>query len=168
MLASDEVVLLRHITDEVMNQIFITHSHSVRIVIRHINGEELLCPSALVFIYPSQVISIFLSNAMDLLQSPDMLQVLASKVIFPHFLMDNKLDMAMKKYDLWNGMALVGGLFSHFQLLQKHEYYVVLEAMKKAIDTCSIIYLKHALPPDPCLMGVNVVDRIMLVGLAMI
>ena len=74
----------------------------------------------------------------------------------------------MQNYDLWNGMALVGGLFSHFQLLQKHEYYVILEAMKQAIDTCSIIYLKHALPPDPRLMGVHVVERIMSVGLAMI
>ena len=54
---------------------------------------------------------------MDLLQSLDMLQVLAHKVILPHFLVDNKLDMAMQKYDSWNGMALVGVLFSHFQLL---------------------------------------------------
>ena len=65
-------------------------------------------------------------------------------------------------------MALVGGLFSHFQLLQKHEYYVILEAMKQAIDTCSIIYLIHALPPDPRVMGVHVVERIMSVDMAMI
>ena len=167
-LTLDEAVLPKHVTDEVMNQMFIMHSHTVRTAIQNIIGEELLHPLALVFLYPSQVISIFLSNAMDLLQSLDMLQALARKVIFPHFLVDNKLNMAMQKYDLWNGMALVGGLFSHFQLLQKHEFYVVFEAMKKAIDTCSIIYLKHALPSDPRLMGVHVVERIMSVGLAMI
>ena len=50
---------------------------------------------------------------MDLLQSLKILQVLARKVILPHFLVDNKLTLAMQKYDLWNGMALVDGLFSH-------------------------------------------------------
>ena len=74
----------------------------------------------------------------------------------------------MQKYDLWNGMALVGGLFSHFQILQKHEYYIVLEAMKKTIDNCNIIYLKQSLPSDPRLMGERVVERILSVGLAMI
>ena len=97
-----------------------------------------------------------------------MLQVLACKVILPHVLVDNKLDWAMQKYDLWNGIALVGGFFSHFKLLQKHEYYVILEAMKQAIDTCNIIYLKHALSPDPRVMGVHVVERIMSVSMAMI
>ena len=72
--ALDEVVLPRHIMDEVLNQMFIMNSHSVSSAIRCIIGEELLCPSALVFLYPSQVISIFLSNAMDLLQSPELLQ----------------------------------------------------------------------------------------------
>ena len=105
---------------------------------------------------------------MDLLQSPEIRQVLARKVILPHFLVDNKLTQAMQKYDLWNGMALVGGLFSHSQILQKHEFYVVFEAMKRSIDTGSFIYLKHSLPSDPRLMGVQLVERIKLVGLAMI
>ena len=78
-----------------------------------------------------------------------MLQALARKVILPHFLVDNKLILAMKKYDLCNGKALVVGLFSHSQLLQKHEFYVVFEALKKSIDTCSFIYVKHALPSEP-------------------
>ena len=51
---------------------------------------------------------------MDLLQSPKMLQALAHKVIRPHYLANNKLILAMQNYDLWNGVALVGGLFSHF------------------------------------------------------
>ena len=105
---------------------------------------------------------------MDLLQSPKMLQVLARKVILPHFLVDNKLTLAMQKYDLWNGKALVGGLFSHSQILQNHEFYVVFEAMKKSIDTSNFIYLKHALPSNPQLMGVQLVEIINLVGQAMI
>ena len=97
-----------------------------------------------------------------------MFKILARKVILPHFLVDNKLTLALHMYDLRNGMALVGGLFSHSQLLQKHEFYGVFEAMKKSIDTCNFIYLKHALPSDPRLMGVQLVERIKLVGLAMI
>ena len=97
-----------------------------------------------------------------------MLHALAQKAILPHFLADNKLILAMQNYDLWNGMVLVGGLFSHTQLLQKHEFYVFFEALKKSIDTCNFIYLKHALPSEPCLMGVQLVERIKLVGHAMI
>ena len=89
----EEVVLPSHVTNEVMNQMFIMHSPMVQTVIRHIIGEELFYPFALVFLYPSKVISIFLSNAMDLLQSPDMLQALAQKVILPYFLVDKKLTM---------------------------------------------------------------------------
>ena len=56
----------------------------------------------------------------------------------------------------------------HFQILQKHEYYIVLEAMKKAIDNCNINFLKHSLPSDSQLMGEHVVERILSVGMAMI
>ena len=65
-------------------------------------------------------------------------------------------------------MALVGGFFSHFQILQKHEYYIVLEAMKKAIYNCNINFLKHSLPSDPRLIGEHVMERIFSVGMAMI
>ena len=74
----------------------------------------------------------------------------------------------MQKYDLWNGMALVGGLFSHFQILQKHEYYNALEAMKKTIDNCNISVLKQDFSSDTRLMDAHVVERIILVGQAMI
>ena len=74
----------------------------------------------------------------------------------------------MQKYDLWNGMALVGGLFSHFQILQKHEYYNALEAMKKTIDSCNISVLRQALSSATRPMDAHVVERILSVGQAMI
>ena len=166
--ALDEAVLPKPITDEVIHQMFIINSNLVCSSIRCIIGEELLCPSALVFFYPSQLISIFLSNVMDLIQSPELLQVLARKVILPHFLLDFKLEQAMQKYDLWNGMALVGGLFSHFQILQKHEYYNALEAMKQTIDSCNISDLRQALLSATRPMDNHVVERILSVGHAMI
>ena len=71
------------------------------------------------------------------MQSPDLLHALAHKVIHPHYLANNKLILAMQKYNLWNGATLVGGLFSHFQLQQQHEFFDIFEAIKKAIDTHS-------------------------------
>ena len=164
----DEAVLPKNIMDEVLSQMFIINSSLVCSGIQCIIGEELLFPSTLVFFYPSQVISIFLSNVMDLIQSPKLLQGLARKVILPHFLLDFKLEKAMQKYDLWNGMALVGGLILHFQILQKYEYYNALEAMKKTIDNCNISVLKQALSSDIRPMDAHVVERILSVGQAMI
>ena len=74
----------------------------------------------------------------------------------------------MQNHDLWNGMALVGGLFSHTQLLQKHEFFVVFEALKKSIDSHSFIYLKHALQSAPQFMGFQLVESVKKVGHAMI
>ena len=52
-LALEEDVLPSHVTDEVMNQMFIMHSHTVRRAIPHIIGEEILFPLKLLFLYPS-------------------------------------------------------------------------------------------------------------------
>ena len=89
-------MLPRDIIDVVIDQMFIVHSPTVRREIRHIIGEELLCPLAPLFFYPSQLISLFLSNVMDLMQSLEMLHALARKVIHPHFLASNKLILAMQ------------------------------------------------------------------------
>ena len=86
----------RDIIDEVMDQMFIVHSPMVRRAIWHIIGDEFFCPMAPLFFYPSHLISIFLSNVMDIIQSLVMLHALAQKVIHPHFLDDNKLVMAMQ------------------------------------------------------------------------
>ena len=164
----EEKVLPTTITDEVMDQMFLIYSTTARRSILHIIGGEFFCSSALMFLYPSQLISIFLSNAMDLMQSPELLHTLAHKVIHPQYLADQKLILAMQKYDLWNGAALVGGLFSHFQLQQIHQFFDIFEAIKKAIDTGSFNYLKFALPSASNLMDVHLLERIKLVGQALI
>ena len=51
--ALDEAVLPKHITNEVLNQMFTMNSYSIKTVIRSIIGQELLYPLALVFLYPS-------------------------------------------------------------------------------------------------------------------
>ena len=52
-LALEENVLLNIITDEVLDQMFLIYSITVRRAIRNIIGEEFLCPSALMFFYLS-------------------------------------------------------------------------------------------------------------------
>ena len=92
----EEVVLPKDIMDAVIDQMFIVHLPTVRRAIQHIIGDDLLCPLAPLFFYPSQLISIFLSNAMNLMQSQEMLHALGQKVIHPHFLAGNKLILAMQ------------------------------------------------------------------------
>ena len=74
----------------------------------------------------------------------------------------------MQKYDLWNGVALVGGLFSHFQLLQNHEFFDIFEAIKKAIDSAIFNYLKFSLLSASNFMDIHLVECIKLVGQALI
>lgn len=62
-------------------------------------------------IYPSQFVSIFLSNVFDLLKSLSMLELIASKVVKDVFLHGNKLLVVVQKYDLWEGNAHIGGIF---------------------------------------------------------
>ena len=64
----DENVLPYNVDDVVLDLMFIVHSPIQ--AIKQAIGEEFLVSSALHFLYPSNMASIFLSNAMDLMQSP--------------------------------------------------------------------------------------------------
>ena len=109
----DEGVFPADVSDVVLDLMFIVHSPNVWRAIQHVIGEELLVSIVLHFLYPSNFISIFLSNTMDLMKSPLLLQLLAQKVIQDHFIANNKLSITMQHYDLWSSMALVEGLFFH-------------------------------------------------------
>ena len=74
----------------------------------------------------------------------------------------------MHQYDLWSGLALVGGLFSHTQLMQMHEFFIIFDAMKKSVDNHSFIHLKNVLQTASRSMGVQLVERIKKVGHALI
>ena len=65
-------------------------------------------------------------------------------------------------------MALFGGLFSHTQLMQKHEYFIVFDAIKKSVDNRSFIHLKNVLQTASRSMGFQLVERIKKVGHALI
>ena len=105
---------------------------------------------------------------MDIIQSPELLHALAQKVIHPHFFDNNKLVISMHQCDLWIGLALVGGLFSHTQLMQIHEFFIFFDAMKKLVDNRSFIQLKNALQTASCSMGVQLVECVKKVSHALI
>ena len=74
----------------------------------------------------------------------------------------------MQIYDLWSGMTLVGGLFSHSQLLFNYECFVMFEALKKSIDTQNYYHMKNALQATPHILGFQLEERVKKVGYALI
>ncbi len=71
---------------------------------------------------------------MDLLQSVPLLEIMAAKVIHFEFWGEHKLQVAMQHYDLWAGNALVGGLFTWTQLMEKHDFLATYEALQKSFQ----------------------------------
>lgn len=80
------------------------------------------------------MVSIFLSNTLELLQSAELLFLITNKVIQPQFIEDSKLILAIHKYDLWWGYAFMGGLFPFYLLLKKHEYMMIYDCIKRALE----------------------------------
>ena len=116
----DEDTLHHPLEDVILDNFFIVHSHNTRRAIQTIIGEDLFPTFARNVLFPSTLVSIFFSNAMDLLQSPSRLEIIAIKVIRPKYWADNKLKCAMQNYDLWSGNALVGGIFTRTMLMKNH------------------------------------------------
>lgn len=73
--------LIDHISYDQLGQVFLTHSYQVRKSIKHLIGEEILFPQARRLIFPSHLVSIFLLNSLDMLQSLSLLEIIASKVV---------------------------------------------------------------------------------------
>lgn len=85
----------------------------------------MLSPQAKMILYPHQLFSSFLSNALDLLQSIPLLDLVFFKSVRQDVLPLASLHEALEKYNLWQGSALLGGLFPcHF--IQSSNSYMVL------------------------------------------
>lgn len=72
----------------------------------------------------------FLSNALDLLQSLELLEILANIVVHDFFLLANKLIYTIQKYDLWKGEAEIGGHFPRFLLQNGNTYIALYDSIK--------------------------------------
>lgn len=112
-----ELPLSDQISDENPSQMFKTHCVQFRKRIKRIIGDEILYPNARGVIFPSQVISTFLSNSIDLFQSFHSLQIIAEKVIKEVFIQENRLLSLVQAYDLWQGQGRIGALFPRYFLL---------------------------------------------------
>lgn len=100
-----------HITDEILGQFFNVQSNHTRRSVKRIIGEEILFPQAGRLIFPYQLVSIFLSNTLDLLQSLELLEIITERVACDVYLPSNKLISIVQKYDMWEGEVEIGGLF---------------------------------------------------------
>ena len=52
--------------------------------------------------------------------------------------------------------------------MQKREYIIIFDAIKKSVDNRSFIHLKNVLQTTSCSMGFQLVERIKKVGHALI
>lgn len=108
-------------------------------------GEEIMFPQARQAIFPSQLISIFLSNAFDLLQSLSMLELITAKVVKHEFQPSNKLLLATQRYDLWEGNAHIGGIFLRYFLLSRHDFMSLYDNIKHTLEMHKFSYIQNAL-----------------------
>ncbi|GLJ09967.1 hypothetical protein SUGI_0119270 [Cryptomeria japonica] len=83
-------------------------------------------------LYPTHVASMFLSNAMDLLQSYGLVVQLADYV-HASFYSGHALNTAIQGYDLHSGKGLVGGLFMHKGLLKNSGFLCVYLVLKRSL-----------------------------------
>lgn len=114
-------------------------------VFKRVIGEEILFPRERWAIFPSQLISIFLSNMFDLLQSLSMLELIAAKVVKHVFLLGNKLLLAIQRYDLWEGNAHIGGIFLWHLLLSRHVFVSIYDNIKHTLEMQNFSYIQSAL-----------------------
>ena len=77
----DEDALSHPLNDAVLDTMFIMHSYNICRVIQTIIGEDLFSISSRTMLIPSNLVSIFLSNAMELIQSTLRLEIIAIKVV---------------------------------------------------------------------------------------
>lgn len=125
--------------------------------IQTILGQEILCPSSPRLLFPTQVLSIFLLNVMDLVQSFVFLSIVVQESVSPNYLNEDELLQAIQGYKLEKGKAFIGGIFPKYYLRKKLAYKEVYGAIKKGLrddDPCSLyrILNTHAQELGPLIM----------------
>lgn len=124
-----------HDTDEVLGQVFHVQSNHTRRSVKRIIGEEIIIfPQASRLIFPSQLLSIFLWNALDLLQSLELLEIIVERLVCDVYLPANKLISTIEKYDMWEGESEIGGLFPRYLLQNGHAYVSLYDSIKNTLE----------------------------------
>ncbi|GLJ07649.1 hypothetical protein SUGI_0071710 [Cryptomeria japonica] len=84
--------------------------------IKTVIGEGILSPRAPKLIFPSQLLSIFLSNCLDALQSYDVMKIIVDDSVQPGFLRQDELLKCVEKYNLVIGNGYILGLIPRWDL----------------------------------------------------
>lgn len=112
-----ELPISEEIGDVELQLVFKDHCATLKNHIKRVVGGEILEPEAKRLIYPSHLLSIFISNLMDLLQDVKLVESVTNKVVNEEYLQNDVLYKSYQRYDLWKGHGYVGGLFpKHFLL----------------------------------------------------
>ena len=94
-----EQSFLGWIKDDMLLTPFFYDCPHIRRGIKRIIGNAILFPTGKRLIYPSHILPVFLSNSMELLQSPFHVELLAARFIRSVYLHENKLSKFCQRYD---------------------------------------------------------------------
>lgn len=134
-----------HITNEHIGLVFLSHSYQVWKSIKRIISEHILFPQSRRIIFSSQLVSIFLSNALYLLQSMPLLEIIFAKVVRYVFLLDNKILLVVQRYDLWDGATYIGGIFPRQFLLNRHVFLSIYNNIKYSMEMQNFSFIQRVL-----------------------
>lgn len=84
--------------------------------IKKVIGEGIIAPQAPRLLFPSQLLSIFLSNYLDALQSFELLKIIVDDSIQPGFLKQGEMLKCVQKYNLGEGNGYILGIFPRWDL----------------------------------------------------
>lgn len=149
-----------HIDDEDLDQLFHLQNPQIRRAVKDFIGEEILSLQAKIILFPYQILSSFLSNALDLLQSIPLLEIVFFKLVRQNVLEPATFHEALANYNLWQGSALLGGLFLQHCIQSSHAYMVLYDRIKHALERQHFRHVKNGLQQFGRQLDKHIVHRV--------
>ncbi|GLJ46473.1 hypothetical protein SUGI_0979420 [Cryptomeria japonica] len=155
-----EFPIARGVDSNILGKIFKFDSIDVEEASRDVTSCDVLHAFPQVLCY-SQVISSFLSNAMDLIQDASIIKTLAFNYIQDSLISEDSFNGALSNYDLFNGCgALIGGLFNLFDIQPSPIVNYVYDAMKHGLHNACPTTISNSLYSRRSKLGTQMVEKI--------
>lgn len=126
------------ISDSMLDGMFQFHCANYRRFVRRLVGESILSPCSNKIVFPSQTVSVFCSNFLDLSLSWTLLLHVANAFICPKFMENKSLLSAIHGYSLWNSDAYIGDIFPRQLLVSSDKFGQIYGPIKDSIASSSI------------------------------
>lgn len=124
-----EELFLACIEKDELQKFFKVNYKSVLNCIKVIIGEDVFHTELQMIIFPTNLLSIFLSNILDLVQNFNVLKNIANKFVISLYLENDALLQSVQQYDFTKGDGLVGGLFPRHLIHFKKRYAEIFQGM---------------------------------------